>query len=191
MQILIGRVFHTCTESTLKMSKLGQLCFSFCRGCMVKKRRHHSAGRTAVHMFHEHYSTRDWIVHILGKSYFCAKKALYPVQSAWNWVQFDHVAAPIGFRFSIKEYCAIWRILLSWCVFILKQCAVWLRIRAILQCSKHSSAHSGSCVSGSWKLRCLCMMRDFSYSWITEQPITVRGPFSRDTHIAPKPCFSK
>ena len=50
------------------------------------------------------------------------------------------------------------------------------------------------CTIVPWKLRIKWLMRDFAYSWITEQPILVGGNFSRETHITQKPfsspCFS-
>ena len=57
MRILVGRVLHTGTEITLKMSYSDCFWFSFCQGYMVKKRRHYSAEGAALHMFHGHYST--------------------------------------------------------------------------------------------------------------------------------------
>ena len=63
-------------------------------------------------------------------------------------------------------------IFLSWCVFIRKQSAAWLRLKATLQCTRHDAAHFGR---WSWKLRYLWIMSDIVYSWITEQPILVRG----------------
>ena len=61
MQVLVGRVLHTGIESSLKMSYLGCFWFSFYQGHMVSKRRQYSA----LHVFHVHYTTRDWVVHIL------------------------------------------------------------------------------------------------------------------------------
>ena len=60
--------------------------FSFCEGYIANKRRHYSP----LDMFHGHYSTRDWVVHILIKSNFCVRKTLFPVHNAWIWAQFDH-----------------------------------------------------------------------------------------------------
>ena len=65
------------------------------------------------------------------------------------------------------------------------------RLKATLHCLRHSSAHSRSWTS---KLRYLWIMRDFASSWVTEQPIFVRGRLCRDTQITPRrcslPCFS-
>ena len=56
--------------------------FSFRQGCMVNKWRHQSAGVTALHMIHGHYSTRDRVVHILDKSEFFVWKTLFPLHNA-------------------------------------------------------------------------------------------------------------
>ena len=81
LRILVGRVMHTGTQITLKMSYIGCFLFSFCQGYMLNKRRHSRAGGTAVHMFHGHYSTRDWVVHILCNSNVCVRKTLFPVHN--------------------------------------------------------------------------------------------------------------
>ena len=47
------------TEITLKTSYLGCFWLSSCLGYMVQKIRHYSAEGTPLHMFHEHYTTRD------------------------------------------------------------------------------------------------------------------------------------
>ena len=75
MQILVGRVLHTGTEITMEMWYLGCFGFSFCQRYMVNKKRHYSAGGTTLHMFHIHYSRRDWVVHILYNSNFVSGKS--------------------------------------------------------------------------------------------------------------------
>ena len=47
---------------------------------------------TALHMFHGHCSTWDWIVHILDKSNFFVEQTLLPVHNVWIWTHFDHFA---------------------------------------------------------------------------------------------------
>ena len=74
IQILVAPVLHTRTEITLKMSYICCFWFSLCQGYMVNKRRHYNAEGTPLHMFHGHYSTRDWVEHILDKSNFCVNK---------------------------------------------------------------------------------------------------------------------
>ena len=64
------------------------------------------------------------------------------------------------------------------------------RLYSTLQCSRHSSAQSRRCTSGSLNLRYLWIMRDFPYSLIKEQPILVRDPLYRETQLSPKNCFS-
>ena len=71
MQILVGRVLHTGTESTLRMSYLGSFWFSFHQVYMVNKRRHYCAGGITLLMFHGHYSSGDWVVIILDNLNFC------------------------------------------------------------------------------------------------------------------------
>ena len=71
MQILVGRVLHTGTESTLKMSYLGCFGFSFCQGYMVNKKWHYSAGGIALQLLYKPYTTRDWVMHILDSWTFC------------------------------------------------------------------------------------------------------------------------
>ena len=145
LRILVVRVLHIVRESTLKMSYLGCFWFSFCQGYMVSKRWLYSAGVTALHMFLGHYSTRDWVAHILDTSNFCVRKTLFPVHNmnlhtvrslsinSWFQVQCTH---------SFKEH------------------------RNPLQRSRHSSAHS---LRWSSKLRFMWVMRDFADSWVTEQ----------------------
>ena len=41
------------------------ILFSFCQVYMVKKRRHYGARKTALNIFHGHWTTRDWIQHTL------------------------------------------------------------------------------------------------------------------------------
>ena len=78
--------------------------------------------------------------------------------------------------------CYLACVLVSSFIFMRKQGAAWLTLKATVQCSRHSSAHPGRCTSGSRKLRFLWIMRDFAYGWITEQPILVRGRVCRDTY---------
>ena len=92
MRILVGQVLHTGGEIGLKMSYIRCFWFSFCQGYMVSKRRHYSVGGNALHLFLGHYSTRDWVVHILDKSSFCVRKTLFPVHNAWICAQFHHLA---------------------------------------------------------------------------------------------------
>ena len=66
----------------------------------MNEMRHHSAGRTAVHMFLGHYSTRGRVVHILDWSDFCVRKTVFPVH---NWAKFDHLAVPLGFTSSVHR----------------------------------------------------------------------------------------
>ena len=104
MRALVGRVLHTGTEISLKMSYW--ICFwlsSFRYRYRVNKRRHYCAERTSLNMFHGHYSTRDWVVHILDKSNFCVNKTLFPVQKAWIRARFDHWAASLGVRSSVHR----------------------------------------------------------------------------------------
>ena len=61
------------------------------------------------------------------------------------------------------------------------------RLNSTLQCSSQRNAQCGH---WSWKPHYLFIMRDFAYSWITEQHILVRGSLSRETQTTPKPCFS-
>ena len=98
MRILAGRVLPTGTEITLKMWYLGCFLFSFSQWYMVNKRRHYSLGGIALYMFHGHYRTPDWVVHILDNWDFCARKSLFPLYNAWFWAQFDHLAAPLRVR---------------------------------------------------------------------------------------------
>ena len=58
--------------------------------------------RTALHMFYEHYSTRDCVLHILDNSNFCVIVFFF-VHNAWIGAQFEHLAAPLGFRFSVHR----------------------------------------------------------------------------------------
>ena len=92
MRILIGHVVHRGRKITRKMSYLRYIWFSFCKGYLVKTRRHYRAGLTALHIFHGDYSTLVLGVHIHHKWNFCQENLL-PV-----WGQFDHLAAPLGFR---------------------------------------------------------------------------------------------
>ena len=64
MLILVGRVLHTRTESTQKMSCLGCFWISFRQGDRLNKARYTCAEETALHMFHEHLD-------ILDNSNFC------------------------------------------------------------------------------------------------------------------------
>ena len=96
MQILVGRFLYTGTGSTLKMSYLAYFFYYFWDGCVVNKRWHYSAGRTVVHMFHGHYRTQDWVVRILDRWNFCARKTLFPVNNA-------HLTALLGFTYSVHR----------------------------------------------------------------------------------------
>ena len=114
MQIFVGRVLHTNHEvlyfritsgkqNTRQIARFRYLgCFwcPFCQGHILNKRRHYNAGLKALHMFHRHYSTRDWVVH-LEKSNFCVRKTLFLVHKAWIFAHFDHLAAALGFRSSV------------------------------------------------------------------------------------------
>ena len=53
MRIFVGWFLHIGTEITLKISYLWCFLFSFCRGYIWIKRRHYSAGKTFLHMFHD------------------------------------------------------------------------------------------------------------------------------------------
>ena len=103
MRIFFGRVLHRGTEISLKMWYLGCFWFSFCHWYKVIKRRYYGAQGIALHMFHGHYCTLDWLVHILDKSNFPVIKSLFPVRNAWIWSQFDHLAGLLGFRSSVHR----------------------------------------------------------------------------------------
>ena len=139
MQILVGRVLETDMESTLKMSYLGCFWFSFCQVYMVNKRRHYGAGRYALHMFHGNYST-VWTIQTFasGNRSFCVH----------NESQFDHIAVPLGFRSSVHRALNNTATLqfFVFCCPIAYSCGSSLlhdRLKAAIQCSRHSSAHSG------------------------------------------------
>ena len=118
MQILVGRVLHSGTVSTLKISYLACFGFSSCHLNMWTKRRHYSAGGIPLHMFHEHYTTRHWLVQIDYNSIFCVR-----FFCAWIWALFDHLAAPLLFISSVHralkntETVQFSYVLLSRCVF--------------------------------------------------------------------------
>ena len=117
MRILVGRVLHTGTEITLKMWYLGCFWLSFCQGYLVNKRRHYSTGGIALHMFHGHYRTLDWVLLILDKSNFCVRKSLFPVHNAWISSPFDHLAGPLGFRSTVHSALNNTETVLFFCVF--------------------------------------------------------------------------
>ena len=121
MRILVGRVLHTVTDIALKMSNLGIFLFSFCQGYMVNKTRHYSATGTALHMFHGHWSTRDWVVQLLDKSNSCVRKTFFPVHNAWIWAQFGHLAVLLGFRSSVHRALNNTKTMLFgvWCAFLM------------------------------------------------------------------------
>ena len=78
IRILVGRVLHTGTETTLIMSHSRGFSFTFCQVYIVNKRRHYSVGLPALHMFHEpQYSTRDWVVHILNNANYCVRQTWF------------------------------------------------------------------------------------------------------------------
>ena len=63
---------------------------------MVNKRGHYSAGVPSLHMLHGHS------VHETSETFF-VRNPLFPVHNAWTWAQFDHLAAPRGFRSSVHR----------------------------------------------------------------------------------------
>ena len=148
MGFLVLRIMYTSTETALKISYLGCFSFLFCQVYMVNKWWHYNAGRTALHMFHGHYSPRDWVVHIIDKSNICVRKT-FNVHNAWILAQFDHLASS-GVMFSVH------RALNNTETELLGLCFAFLM-----------------CIHNT--------MRDVAYSWITSQPVLVRGPLCRET----------
>ena len=100
MRILTGWVMNTGTDIALKMSYLWCFWFSFCQGYIVNKTRHYSAEGTPLHMFHRHYSTGDWVLHIVDNLNFCVS---FFVHNSWIWAQFDDLAADLGLRYRVHR----------------------------------------------------------------------------------------
>ena len=94
MWILVGKIVYTGREITLKMSYLRCFWFSFCQGYMVNKRRHYSVGGSALHLLYGHYSSREWVVHILDKSISCVRKTL-------NLGTVPSLRGPLGFMSNV------------------------------------------------------------------------------------------
>ena len=104
MRILVGRVLHTGTEITLTVSYLGCFLFSFCQGYVTNKRRHYSAGGTALHMFHLHKTElcTFWTI----QTFVSGKPSFSIIMH-----EFAKSSITLGF-ISIKQHrnCAIWRV---------------------------------------------------------------------------------
>ena len=74
--------------------------FSFCQGYIVNKTRHYSAEGTPLHMFHRHYGTGDWVLHIVDNLSFYVS---FFVHNSWIWAQFDDLAADLGLRYRVHR----------------------------------------------------------------------------------------
>ena len=90
-------------------------------------------------------------------------------------------------RFKYHKSRAIWRVFCFPDVYSWGGRVMLDRVKATPQCSRHSSAHSGRCTSGSWKLRylwiiCDCLQLDHRAAHL--------GHLCKEIEITPKPRFS-
>ena len=107
MRIVVGRVLHTATESTLKRSYLVYFSFSFRQRYMVNNRWHYAAGITTLHMLHVSWCLSPCVhetelcVFLTINTFVSDKRCFLGI--ARTWKQFDHLESTLDFKSSVQK----------------------------------------------------------------------------------------
>ena len=115
----------------------------------------------------------------------------FPVHNAWIWARFDHLEGPLGITPSVHRAFDNTETVLFGVFCFLDVYSYGSRVFHDLDIRQHYSARGTAVhilyVAMLLRWNCyLWIMCDFCHTWVTEQPILVRGPLCTETHITPK-----